>query len=312
METMILAFNAVFPLLAFMMVGYFLGRIKLLNDKTAAGLNKLVFNVLLPLSIFYAIYKADIKGGFDVKLSLYVAITCAITYIIISFIVNSREKDKTIAPVMTQAIHKANYNLLAIPIAESFFGSSIGMTAVLAVIITPIVNICSTVEFERAKGGRVSILKMLKKIILNPLVLSSLLGLLANLSGIKLPDVIAKDVISKLAAMATPAAMLALGAGFDFSKMKKWAKRLTVICVGKLIILPLILVPGAILLGIRGVDLIAVLVYSGSHSAVNSYSTAVSMGGNEELAGEAVAVTSLLCVFTLFVFLTVLGTLGFI
>ena len=66
------------------------------------------------------------------------------------------------------------------------------------------------------------------------------------------------------------------------------------------------------LLGVRGANLIAVLLFSGAPAAVNSYSTAVSMGGNEELAGEIVAVTSLLSVFTLFGFLSILGTMGYI
>ena len=121
---------------------------------------------------------------------------------------------------------------------------------------------------------------------------------------------ILEGVISKLAAIATPAAMMALGAGFDFKSMKKWAGQLAFVCLGKLIIMPLILVPLAVWLGIRGANLLAVLIFSGAPTAVNSYSTAVSMGGNEELAGEVVAVTSLLSVFTLFVFLTALGSLG--
>ena len=309
---MILAFNAVFPLLAFMALGYFLGRIKLLNKQTASGMNKLVFKVFLPLSIFQSVCSTDIKSAFDLKVTLYVVCSCILSFIIISFIIKRTEKDKTVQPVMIQGIHKANYNLLAVSIVANFFGSEIGMAAVLIMIITPIVNTCSTIAFETARGGSASLPKMLKKIILNPMVLSSLLGLLANALGIKLPALIMNGVVSKLAAMATPAAMLALGSDFDLAAMKKWAKHLTVICLGKLVVLPLIIVCGAVLLGIRGADLIAMLVYSGAPTAVNSYSTAVSMGGNEELAGEVVAVTSLLSVFTLFVFLTVMGSAGLI
>ena len=307
---MILAFNAVFPLLAFMLLGFFLRSIKLLDEKTASGINKLVFKVFLPLSIFQSIYNADIRSSFDIKVALYVALTCILAYIIIAQLFRRSEKDPAVRPVMVQGIHKANYNLLAIPIVTSFFGNEIGMTAVLIIIITPIVNICSTIAFESARGGSASLPKMIKKIILNPMVLSSLLGLLVNISGIKIPALIMSSVVSKLAAMATPAAMLALGAGFNVSSVKKWLKHLGVVCAGKLVIMPLLLVAGAALLGIRGADLIAVLIYSGSPTAVNSYSTAVSMGGNEELAGEIVAVTSLLSVITLFCFLTVMGSLG--
>ena len=312
MNAITLSFNAVFPLLAYMVLGFALRRVGLLSEQTAAGLNKLVFKVFLPLSIFQNICAADIRSKFDVKLAVYVAVTCILSYIIISLAVNARVKEKTVAPVIIQGMHKSNYNLLAIPIVTSFFGSEIGMTAVLMVVITPLVNICSTLAFESARGGKAGFLPLLKKLILNPLILSSLLGLIVNLLGIKIPALILNNVIGKLGAMATPVAMLALGSGFDFRSMKKWKMQLLAVSVVKLIVLPLIIVAGAIPLGIRGANLIAVLVYSGSHAAVNSYSTAVSMGGNEELAGEIVALTSLLCVFTLFVFLTILSTLGFI
>ena len=112
--------------------------------------------------------------------------------------------------------------------------------------------------------------------------------------------------------MATPAAMLILGADLTADSVKRWARQLAAVCAVKLLIMPLVLVTGAAVLGIRGADLIALLIYSGSPAAVNSYSTAVSMGGNGELAGEIVAVTSLLSVFTLFVFLTVMGGMGLI
>ena len=319
MSYMSLAFNAVFPLLAFMVIGFFLRRTGLLDKKTAAGVNKLVFKVFLPLSIFQSIYNADIHSALSVKPAIYVAVTCILTFLVISIIIGRTEKDRTVKPVMIQGIHKANYNLLAIPIVSSFFGNEIGMTAVLMIIITPIVNICSTLTFEAARkddtktGGAsrgAGIGKMIVKIILNPMVLSSLLGLLVNISGIKIPHLVMSSVVSKLGAMATPAAMLALGSDFEFGTMKKWAGRLCAVGIGKLIIMPLILVTGAALIGIRGADLIAVLVYSGAPTAVNSYSTAVSMGGNEELAGAIVAVTSLLSVFTIFIFLTMIGSIG--
>ena len=319
MNSMTLAFNAVFPLLAFMVLGYFLGYIKLLDSKTASVMNILVFRVFLPLSIFQSIYDADIGSAFDLKLTVFIAITSILFFILLSLTIGRMEKDKTIAPVMVQGIHKANYNLLVLSIVSSFFGKDIGMAAVLVIIITPIVNTCSTIAFENARGNGIGKgkgirgwLVMLKKIVLNPMVSSCLLGLLANVSGIRIPALLMNSVVSKLGAMATPIAMLALGAGFDFKAMKKWLGRLAIVSTGKLIVLPLITVTVAALLGIRGPNMIAVLLFSGAPAAVNSYSTAVSMGGNGELAGEIVAVTSILSVFTLFVFLTVMGNIGLI
>ena len=48
MNSIVLAFHAVFPLLAFMVIGYLLGVIGLFKKSTADGINALVFKVFLP------------------------------------------------------------------------------------------------------------------------------------------------------------------------------------------------------------------------------------------------------------------------
>lgn len=307
MKAMILSFNAIFPLLAFMMLGFFLGRIKLIDQNAAAGINKLVFNVMLPANIINNIYKANLQDDFDIRIALFAAGICISSFLIVSFFVNRKESDKSIAPVIIQGMSKSNYNLLIIPIASSFCGTELGMAAVLVMVTSPISNTCSTISFEAARGKGVNILHVFKKVILNPLVMSSIIAVLINLSGISIPYVISNGIIDKLSTMATPAAMIALGMGFDFESMKKWKNRLGIICLIKLIVMPIVYVSIAILCGIRGANLIAMLILSGAPTAVNSYSTAVALGGNAELAGEIVAVTSLLSIFTLFVFLTAIG-----
>ena len=307
MEAMILSFNAIFPLLVFMVLGFFLKRINLLDEKAAAGINKLVFNVLLPANIINSIYKADIRSDFNIWIALFAAGISISSFIAASYFVNQREKDNTIAPVVVQGMSKSNYNLLVIPIASSFCGTELGMAAMLVMITAPIANTCSTIGFETARGKNLGLPHLIKKVLLNPLVLSSIIAILISLSGIELPTAISNGVIDKLATMATPAAMIALGMGFDFATMKKWRSKLLLICLIKLIVMPIIYVPIAILLGIRGANLIAMLILSGAPTAVNSYSTAVSMGGNGELAGIIVAVTSLCSILTLFVSLTLIA-----
>lgn len=312
MQSMILSFNAIFPLLAFMLLGLFLKSIKLLDVEATAGMNKLVFNVLLPANIINSIYRANIREDFDVKIALFAAFVCISSFIAVSYYVNQREKDKTIAPVVIQGMSKSNYNLLIITIASSFCGTELGMAAILVMVTSPIVNTLSTIAFERARGKNVSILHLIKKVILNPLVLSSTIAVLINLFGVKVPDIFFEGVISKLSTMATPAAMIALGVGFDFVSVKKWKGYLLSVSLFKLIIMPIVYVSIALVLEIRNANLIAILILSGGPTAVNSYSTAVSLGGNQELAGEIVVVTSLLSVFSLFVFLSILGAGGFI
>ena len=57
MEDLIFAINAVLPIILMIIVGYFLKRIKLLEEDTAKKLNTLVFRVFLPIMLFLNVYK---------------------------------------------------------------------------------------------------------------------------------------------------------------------------------------------------------------------------------------------------------------
>lgn len=312
MQVIAASFAAVFPLLCFMLAGGLLGRTPILSRSTADALNIMVFRVFLPLSIIENIACADLGGVFDPKCALFVAVSCLCTYTALELMERASHDPPDIAPVVVQGIHKANYTLLVIPIVSSFYPDDPGMSVVLIAVITPIVNICSTLSFISRSGRKLSPGELARAIVTNPMVLSSIIGIALNLSGITLPALFMEKVISKLAAMATPLAMISLGSTFAFGEMGTYRRELTRVCMGKLILMPLVLTGAAALIGIRGADLIAVLVYSGAPTAVNSYSTAASMGGDSVLAGQIVALTSALSIVTLFGWLCLLGSLGLI
>ncbi|MBO4359835.1 MAG: AEC family transporter [Eubacteriaceae bacterium] len=312
MQVIAASFSAVFPLLCFMALGLMLGRIGLVTRETADILSSLVFRVFLPMSIIENIAGADLNGQFDLKCALFVGISCVCTYIFLEMRQRRRSDPDDIAPVIVQGIHKANYSLLVVPVVSAFYPRDLGMSAVLVAVITPIVNTCSTLSFVSRSDRKEPAGKLLSRIIRNPMVLSSLAGILLNLSGIRIPALLMNKVVDPLAGVATPLAMMALGASFEFGEMSSYRRELARVCTGKLILMPLVLCTAAALLGIRGADLIAVLVYSGAPTAVNSYSTAVSMGGNGTLAGQIVALSSALSILTLFCWLCALGALGLI
>ena len=312
MHVITASFSAVFPLMCFMLTGWILGRAGILTGKAADSVNNMVFRVFLPLSIIENIASTDLGGQFELKCALYVALSCIATYVTLEAIERRRDDPPSVAPVMVQGIHKANYSLLVIPIVSSFFPEDLGMSVVLIAIITPIVNICSTLAFVSRSGRKLSAGELAVKIILNPMVLSSFIGILLNVTGINLPELVADRVMAKMASMATPLAMISLGASFELKAVGEYRKELFRAISGKLVFMPLALVSIAALIGIRGADLIAVLVYSGAPTAVNSYSTAVSMGGDGVLAGQIVALSSAVSIATLFCWLCALGALGLI
>ena len=109
---------------------------------------------------------------------------------------------------------------------------------------------------------------------------------------------------------ATPLILLLLGASFETREITRYKKELLV-CVG----LRLVVFPGAILtlaaaLGLRDIEFVTVLAMTAAPTAVNSFNMAQQLGGDSQLAGSAVVVSTAASFFTLFVWITLFKQLG--
>lgn len=304
---------AIAPLFVFMMLGYYFKKKNYLSPSSTKQINILVFRYFLSIMCAETIYKANLREDVELLPVLVVAIGIIGIFLISWLIIPRFVKDKTQIPVMIQGIYKSNYAILGIPIAQSICGAdNIGIVSVIAVILVPLNNCISAFIFEKYTGNATSVPKLLLNIIKNPLVVGSLIGLILNLTGVRIPSWIMTGIVAKLGALATPLSMIALGASFEFSQIGKYKTMLTWAVIAKLLIVPGIIIPVAILLGIRSVALVGVMIYAAAPNAVNSYSTAVAMGGDADLANEIVVLTSLLSMLTMFGWFVLIGlTVGF-
>ena len=87
-------------------------------------------------------------------------------------------------------------------------------------------------------------------------------------------------------------------------------RELAAVCLGRLVIFPAIALTLAYRLGFRGVDFVALLALFASPTAVSSFTMAQQMGGDAELAGNIVVVTSLLCSASFFAWSLLFKTMG--
>jgi predicted permease len=161
---------------------------------------------------------------------------------------------------------------------------------------------------ERFRGGNVKIGKLITDIVTNPLIIGCALGAAFLLLGIKLPTFL-ESAVSDAASIASPLAIVALGAGFNFSSIKGSIKELAITVLSRLLIVPALAITAAVLLGFRGEALVCLMVVFGAPTAVSSFSMAQQMGGDEDLAAQVVVFSSSLCMFTLFGWIFLLSSL---
>ena len=311
MEIVSISFNAIAPLFLFMALGFFLKKADILHSNGVDDINKLVFKVLLPVNIAVAIYKADLRAEMDMRMLLLAVGTIIVSFLISWLSCLAFEKDRALTATMVQGMFKCNYVITGIPVILSVYGR-LGIAAVLVPFVTITNNVLSVFIFEYYGSTGKKIGKMLINMAKNPLILGSIAGLVLNLSNLTLPDSIYSGFLTGLSNSTTPVAMIALGASFHFDSLKKNARLLVFINAMRLVVLPSFFLVFAVLIGLRGLDLGLIALIVATPNAVNSYSTAVAMGGNADLADEIVITTSLVSMLTMFVTFCIIGaTVGF-
>lgn len=315
MENILLAFSVVFPLMFMMSIGYALRRINLTDDKSLNVMNKLVFRVFLPILLFLNIYSLKPEEALNKSnaILLVLAALCVIGAILLTHIIFSwLIKDKRKCSVMIQGIFRSNLVLFGIPIAASVYGEGhIGIVSLLAAVIVPLYNIMAVVVLEYYRGTKVNFKTLIVGIMKNPMIIASALAFLFLIFGLHIPDLILTP-LGSMSKVATPLAFVVLGGTFRFKRLAGNTIYITVVVIGRLILYPAIVIGLAILLGYRNEALVALIGLAASPTAVSSFTMAMEMDADGELAGQIVVITSVVCILTIFLWVLFLKTMQFI
>lgn len=312
MENLILSFNIVVPLFLIMILGYFLKHIEILDTKTIDVMNNVVFKAFLPVLLFYNVYSTDIGSVFDPKLILFSVCSVIILFLLLCFIIPIIEKDNSKRGVLIQGVFRSNFVIFGMTIATSIYGEgNVGVTAMLIAVIVPLFNCLAVISLELFRGSGINVKQILKGIVTNPLIIGAFVGIVFLALKIKVPTAILSTTrdISKTA---TPLGLLLLGASFSFSHIKKYAKYIVGIVISKLIIVPMIMLPLSIHLGIRGIGLLTLMIIFGSPTGVSTFQMAKQMDGDSDLAAQIIVFTSFFAVFTIFIWIYLFKTFNLI
>ncbi|MCI9115494.1 MAG: AEC family transporter [Acutalibacter sp.] len=311
MESLRIALEIVLPLFLLLAVGYCIKLTGIMNETSVRQTNNMIFKVFLPLLVFFNIYKTDLTSSFDMSLLLFAVVGVLLQFIISLCLVILLEHDNARRGVMLQGMFRSNFVLFGIPISTALFGdSAAGLASILIAVVIPLYNMLAVISLESFNGKKPSLWKILVGILTNPLIIASAAGILFVVFHIPLPTVLYKTV-SDLSIIATPLAFVILGASFSFGETGRCVRDLCITLGAKLVAYPLLFIALAILMGFRDAHLAVLLTVFGSPIAVSSFTMAQQMGGDDKLAGQLVVFSSLLSVFTMFLFIFGLKELAF-
>ena len=306
MENLLLSFNVVAPLMIYMIIGVLLRKAGVVEERVMRGANNIVYYITLPLMCYRAIALSDLSEMFDTPYLLYMAAGILVLYALSALFVPVLCKENKRRGVLMLGVFRSNDAIFGLPVAAALLGADrLGLMSVTISMSVPLFGILAVVAMERYRGEQVRIGQLLLRIVKNPLLIACFAGFVVNLLNIKFPDVVQKS-IDNLAAVTSPLAFILLGGTISFAAVKKNRAAITAVSLIRLIVSPLVAVAALLLLGFRGEFIVVALIIFGAPVAMLTYSMAVGMQADDELAGTLVAVTSVLSIFTMFLFIFVL------
>ena len=304
------------PIFLVMVIGYILKQIGMLNDNFVTVANKFNFKVTLPFMLFKDIAGVDIKEVFDIKYVLFCAIVSTICFWVVWGTAKLLVRDKTIRGAFVQSSFRGSAAVMGLAFIQNIYGSS-AMGPLMIVSAVPLYNIFSVIVLTFEANDSTGIDKKAKirqagiNICKNPIILSILAGLIVGLLGIQFPTLVNKTV-SNVAQMATPLALITIGAGFEGRKaLAKIAPTMAASMI-KLVLQPLVFLPVAAWMGFSGEKMIAILIMLASPTTPSCYIMAKSMNNDEVLTASVIVTTTLMAAFTLTGWIFLLKTLGYI
>ena len=316
MENFIYSINVTMPIFLVMVIGYILKQIGMLNDNFVTVANKFNFKVTLPFMLFKDIAGVDIKAVFDIKYVLFCAIVSTICFCVVWGTAKLLVRDKTIRGAFVQSSFRGSAAVMGLAFIQNIYGSS-AMGPLMIVSAVPLYNIFSVIVLTFEANDSTGIDKKAKirqagiNICKNPIILSILAGLIVGLLGIQFPTLVNKTV-SNVAQMATPLALITIGAGFEGRKaLAKIAPTMAASMI-KLVLQPLVFLPVAAWMGFSGEKMIAILIMLASPTTPSCYIMAKSMNNDEVLTASVIVTTTLMAAFTLTGWIFLLKTLGYI
>ena len=266
--------------------------------------------VFLPFLLFNNIYKTEITEAIDGMTFTIAVGSLLLLFAVLCIVVPRVVREPKQRGVIIQGLFRSNYVIFGVSLVTNVFGAEEAAAAsILSAVLVPMYNVLAVIALTVFTGGGKVSLKRRS----NPsrqtrslsrhcsVFLRPSLNCVSGISETSLRDV---------SRLATPLALIVLGGDFSFRKLKGNMRIAGVTVFIKLVVIPLVFLPIAVLAGSRGPSLLALALAWETPVAVSSYIMAQQAGADGELAGQLVVLSAVCCIPTVFLMIFILQSMA--
>ena len=295
-DNMKTAATSVAVLYLMVLVGFICDRIGIYTEKTAKKTIDLLFYIIGPCLMINSFMTME-KNEDTVKkffISLLVAFAIHIIAIVLNLPFFRKKDDKD--PVFKYGCMYGNVGFMALPLAQAVLGAEGVFYCTSGVIAFNVLCFTHGVSVMSKEKTKINF----KRLIINPGVISVMIGLPLFLSEVDVPYVLSQPV-SYLGALNTPVAMIIFGTYLSKTNLRTMfsQKKTYLTAFLKLIVLPFVCLGVFALCGLSGPLLVAASITASVPCANNTFMFASKYERDVDVASKTVALVSFISILTM-------------
>ncbi|OLF38354.1 AEC family transporter [Psychrobacter sp. Cmf 22.2] len=315
-EAIVFAITIVLPNLALMGLGFFMQRRGEASQAFIDQSSNFVFNYCLPCLLFFSVVDSDVDYGKQITLIIAGILVTFILFIGAEVYAKrfvSRPADQG---VFVQGIFRSNMAIIGLATVANAYGErGLSIGAVYMGVVTILFNILAVITLSRVSKNVDDTwvsrsLMIVKKLFTNPLIIALLAAFAYK--ALMLPPLtgVIHTTGDLLAAVALPLALICAGASIDLKSMLHPSGLSMQASIGRIVVAPVVAITVGLSFGLTGVHMGVLFLMAASPTAAASYVMAKAMGGNDVLAANILAFTTVVGMFGMAIGAAMLRVLG--
>jgi malonate transporter and related proteins len=301
----------ILPVFAVIVTGWAAGHLGYVSRDLADGLIHFAYNIAMPALLVVTIAQEPARSLFAWPFLVAFGGGSLICFVLVFAVVRIMGARGIAGPAMQGwAASMTNTGFVALPILQATYGPRAVLPAAIATVFVAVVMFPAAVILQELDAGDsrapgVTPAKLARHVILNPMVLSTLIGVAWAVLGIPMPGPVGA-YLRILADALTSCALFAIGLGLSIQGLEANFGRAAALTVVKLLVMPVIVLGLAIALRLDPLYLIAAVVCAAVPTAKTVYILAGEYHCEEPLVAATVSMTTLCSIGTLIVWIYLL------
>jgi malonate transporter and related proteins len=295
--------DLVLPVFAVIVTGWLAGQLGYIARSLADGLVHFAYNVAMPALLFVTVAQEPARHLLEWRFLLAFGGGSILCFALVLMAVRvGCGRDLRSGTMFGMSAAMTNTGFVALPILHAVYGQPAVLPAAIATLFVAAVMFPLNVILLEIGPGRhgssVSASLLLKQIVLNPMVLSTTIGLMWTIAGLPLPAPLVA-YMNIFAGALTPCALFAIGLGLSVDGLRSNLAASAVLAAVKLVIMPFIVYGLCVVLGLNPLYTVAAVVCGAVPTAKTVYILAGEYKVEKPLVAATVSMTTLLSVVTL-------------